>query len=246
MAVINIDINCDVGEGLQNESALMPYISSCNIACGGHAGDLETMKRVILLAQGNQVKIGAHPGYPDRENFGRKVLDITNQELKDSIKDQLAVFAAAVKQQNAQMHHMKPHGALYNLIADEEDMAHVFLDAVEGYRETPIYLPYLSKIHKAALKRGFRFYLEAFADRNYDANLKLVSRSLDHALIQEPKKVLLHVLTIIQKEEVSTIGNIIRSIKADTICVHGDTPSALKILMYLSKELPKHQVLVSK
>ena len=246
MDVKYIDINCDVGEGVGNEAQLLPLISSCNISCGAHSGNKETMNSVIQLAKSHQVKIGAHPSYPDRENFGRVVMDIPNQQLVDSIKGQIADFLEALKQQNVELHHIKPHGALYNLIADNEDMAHVFLDAIKVYKEIPVYLPYLSKIHKVAIKRGFRFYLEAFADRNYDSDLNLVSRSLDNAVIQEPKKVLQHVLKMVNEEQVNTIDGIQRSIKAHTFCVHGDTPSALEILMYLHQELPNYKVEIRK
>lgn len=243
---IYIDINCDVGEGVGNEADLLPLISSCNIACGAHAGNKETMNSVIQLAKSHQVKIGAHPSYPDRENFGRVVMDIPNQQLVDSIKEQLAVFSEAIEQQKAELHHIKPHGALYNLIADNEDMAHVFLDAIKDYKEIPVYLPYLSKIHKVAIKRGFRFYLEAFADRNYDANLRLVSRSLENAVIHNPREVLRHILKMAREEQVNTIEGNTRTIKAHTFCIHGDTPSAFKILMYLHDELPNQQVHITK
>lgn len=241
-----IDINCDVGEGIGNEVELLPLISSCNIACGGHAGDESSIREVIRLAKLHNVKVGAHPSYPDKENFGRVIMDIPIRELKESIREQLHGFMRVLEEEQAELHHIKPHGALYNIIAEDEEMAFVFLDAIENYRHIPIYLPYLSKIHRAAIKRGFRFYLEAFADRNYNSELRLVSRSSESAVMHDPKIVFEHVLKMIKEEEVKTIEGIFRGIKAHTFCVHGDTPTALQILTYLSQELPKYQIVIRK
>ncbi len=241
-----IDLNSDVGEGVGNETELMPLISSCNIACGGHAGDENTMSETIGLALKYHVKIGAHPSYPDRLNFGRKVMDISSQDLISSIKKQLTSFLNLLKKEGGELHHIKPHGALYNVIAKDEDLANTFLDAVEDLKEVPIYVPYLSKMHKVAIKRGFRFYLEAFADRNYHADLRLVSRVDKNALINEPKMVLEHVLNMAKNGQVKTMDGEFIKIMAHTFCVHGDTPSALKILMYLHQELPNYNIQIKR
>lgn len=246
MKKIIVDINCDVGEGVGNEIDLLPLISSCNIACGGHAGDKKSMADVIRLAMNNQVKIGAHPSYPDKENFGRVVMNISSRELILSLNEQLSIFVKILEQQKGVLNHIKPHGALYNKIAEDENLANIFLDAIENYKNIPIYLPYQSQIHQLAIKRGFKFHLEAFADRNYTSSLKLVSRSLENAVIHEPKLVLQHLVKMIREEAVDTIEGLSRKIKAHTFCVHGDTPTALQILMYLSQELPKNQIEISK
>ena len=239
----HIDINCDVGEGVGNEAELFPHISSCNIACGGHAGDMDSMANVIRLAKHNHVKIGAHPSYPDRPNFGREVMDIPASKLMQSIKAQLNNFCGILERENGQLHHIKAHGALYNQTAKDLGLANMYLEAVEDYKSVaPLYVPFGSVIAKVALNKGFQLWYEAFADRNYNDDLSLVSRKQGNALIQEPKKVLEHILPIIKEEQVVGImGNKIR-IKAKTFCVHGDTASALEILVYLTQELPKHRV----
>ena len=241
-----IDINSDVGEGVGNETELMPLISSCNIACGGHAGDEVTMAETIRLAIKYHVKIGAHPSYPDKPNFGRKMMDIPASDLIFSLKKQLTNFLHVLRKEGGELHHIKPHGALYNAIAKDEGLADTFLDAIEDLKSIPIYLPHLSKIHRAAIKRGFRFYLEAFADRNYYANLMLVSRVDENALIKEPKMVLEHVLNMAKRKQVKTIDGEFIEIMAHTFCVHGDTSSALEILTYLHQELPNNNIQIKR
>jgi len=246
MAKVYIDINCDVGEGLNNEANLMPYISSCNIACGGHAGDAVTMRSVVRMAKQQNVKIGAHPSYPDKKNFGRKSLEIDPNILIASVRQQMAGFISILEEENAKLNHIKPHGALYNDIARDEVRASLFLEAISAYQAIPIYVPFRSTIEDMATTNGFRVHLEAFADRNYNANLSLVSRDHENALIDNPKDVLKHLLGMVKKGIVHTVDGSIKSIKAQTFCIHGDTPSALEILMYLSEELPNHQVEIKK
>lgn len=239
----SIDINCDVGEGVGNEYDLLPLISSCNIACGGHAGDAASMEYVIGLAKKHHVKIGAHPSYPDKTNFGRQVLSISDDDLKISIIDQLRTFNRVLEKENAQLHHIKAHGALYNETAKNKSLALLYLEAIKPYLgNTFLYVPYGSVIAELAIENGFRIIYEAFADRNYNTDLSLVSRQFDNALIEEPQKVLEHILFIIQKGKVRTVSKEEIEIKADTLCIHGDTPSALQILMYLSRELPNSGV----
>ncbi|WP_136465705.1 5-oxoprolinase subunit PxpA [Flagellimonas onchidii] len=238
-----IDINCDVGEGVGNEEQLMPLINSCNIASGGHAGDVHTMLEVVRLAKQHKVKIGAHPSYPDRLNFGRKPMSISMPELQKSLKDQLQAFQSIVHSENTKIHHIKAHGALYNQIARDEALAEVYLEALQDYQNrTFLYVPYRSAIAKIALRKGFSVRYEAFGDRNYNPDLSLVSRQLENALIHAPERVLQHLLPIIKENRVFTVSEKYTEIKADTVCIHGDTSSALQILMYLSQELPKHGV----
>ncbi|NAY90827.1 5-oxoprolinase subunit PxpA [Muricauda sp. JGD-17] len=242
-----IDINCDVGEGIGNETLLFPHISSCNIACGGHAGDIESMTEVVRLAKRYEVKIGAHPSYPDKQNFGREVIKLSDSALKDSIRQQMADFERVLRREKCSLHHIKAHGALYNQTAKEVHLAKVYLEALKTYKEkTLLYVPYGSIIAKIAKDLGFSFWYEAFADRNYTEGLQLVSRKKENALIQEPDKVLKHILPMIKQNQVVTVTGNIKEIKAQTYCVHGDTVSALEILMYLSKELPNHQVQLQK
>ena len=240
-----IDINCDVGEGIGNEALLLPLISSCNIACGGHAGDLHTIKEVVVLAKKHKVKIGAHPSYPDKENFGRLSMLISEDELISTIQEQVENFLAILKKENIAMHHIKPHGALYNDIAKDLILARIFLKAIAPYKKFFLYVPYASVIEKEALKQGFLIKREAFADRNYNADLSLVSRKLPHAVLGDPKSVLKHLLLIVKENKVSTSNGDMIHIVADTYCVHGDTAGALQILMYLSKQLGIQNIEIS-
>ena len=245
--MINIDINCDIGEGIGNEAQLLPLITSCNIACGGHAGDIATMMKVAFLAKEHKVLIGAHPSYPDRENFGRTSIKMAKEELKKSILAQIDDLNTVLKSLGLALNHIKPHGALYNDVARDRELALVFLDSVEKYKnEVFLYVPYDSKIAEEALRLGFQIKYEAFADRNYNEDLSLVSRKEPMAMIQDPKAVKDHLLYMVTKGAVLTLSGKAVKIKADTYCIHGDSPSTFQILMYLSKHLPKNQILIKK
>jgi len=242
-----IDINCDVGEGVGNEAEIFPYISSCNIACGGHAGNKKTMLTVASLAKQHNIKVGSHPSYPDKANFGREVMDISHRDLIQSINRQLSDFDEVLKQTGIPLHHIKAHGALYNQTAKDENLATVYLNAIEDYKgKAMLYVPFDSIIARIAEERGFKTWFEAFADRNYSADLSLVSRKEKNALIEEPEAVLQHILPIIKKGKVLTVDGKASNIQADTLCIHGDTVSALKILTYLSRTLPQNQVQLAK
>nr|WP_298925970.1 5-oxoprolinase subunit PxpA [uncultured Allomuricauda sp.] len=237
-----ININCDIGEGVGNEAELLPLINSCNIACGGHAGDLGSMTEVVKLAKAHNVEVGAHPSYPDKANFGREVMTIPESELRQSILSQLRIFNEVLKKEKIQLHHIKAHGALYNETARNAKLAEFYLDTIKEYRSKAyLYVPYGSVIASIAAEKGFKLLYEAFGDRNYNKDLSLVSRKLDNALIQEPEKVLQHILPIIKEGKVKVVTGEKIKIKAETICIHGDTSSALEILMYLSQELPTHR-----
>lgn len=242
-----IDINCDVGEGIGNEADLFPFISSCNLSCGAHAGDIETIQKVIDLAKVHGIQVGAHPSYPDRENFGRVTMSIGAEELKESIVSQIQQLEALVNTAGLELHHIKAHGALYNDISKDKQLALSFLDCIISYKDTcKLYAPYGSVVAKEATKLGFEIVYEAFGDRNYNTDLSLVSRKEPEALILEPEKVLHHVISMIKNGNVTSVNGIIIPIKASTICIHGDTPSALQILMYLSNELPKQHIHLKK
>ncbi|WP_242015659.1 5-oxoprolinase subunit PxpA [Robertkochia marina] len=232
-----VNINCDLGEGMHNEEVIMPLIQSCNIACGGHAGDEETMKRVVALAKAHHVAIGAHPSYPDRENFGRVSVHMPAEELKKALKKQLEDFEQALEQNKARLHHIKAHGALYNDLAKDPDLVATYLDVVEKYKDIAmLYVPYDSVIQKKAISRGFSVAIEAFGDRNYTETLKLVSRKLPNALITEKEKVLDHIRAISKGKVVTETGKEL-PIQADTICIHSDTENAVAILHYLNEHM---------
>jgi len=242
-----IDINCDVGEGIGNESDLFPHISSCNVACGGHAGDINTMSEVVQLANKFKIKVGAHPSYPDRDNFGRKSMKIEKNRLKASIRKQIEELEAILNSSNMELHHIKAHGALYNDIAVDLDLSAIYLESILAYKDhVLLYLPYGSVIEEEARKQGYKISLEAFGDRNYNEDLSLVSRDSSNAMIEEPKKVLDHIISMIVNNEVYTLNGVKMSFSADTYCIHGDTATALQILMYLSDELPKQHIFLKK
>ncbi len=242
-----IDINCDVGEGMGNEAELFPYISSCNIACGGHAGDEGEIRRVLSLAKAHGLKLGAHPSYPDKDNFGRTSMTMSESELIDTIREQLSLICRVAEEENCTLYHVKPHGALYNDIAADKDLAGIFLKALEPFDpELVIYTPYGSALTEKAIAAGRRIVFEAFADRAYNSDMSLVSRQQPGALIESPEKALDHIVNMVLRRKVRSIEGELLSIEANTFCIHGDTPSALQILMYISKELPKHGIYLDK
>ena len=243
---MKIDINSDVGEGVGNEEVLVPLISSCNIACGGHAGDENSIRQVIRIAKSNAVLIGAHPSYPDKENFGRKTMILSKESLIEVLQKQLQLFFSIAKEENATVHHIKAHGALYNDSAVHIDLAQAYLEAIAPFSDSIIvYVPYNSIIAREALKKGIKVAYETFLDRNYNSNGSLVSRRQDNALIEKPEKVLEHLLFILKEHKIKTLNGTLINSFSDTFCIHGDTVSALKILMYLHNELPKYNIQIN-
>ncbi len=242
-----INLNCDVGEGIGNEEALMPYISSCSIACGGHVGDIETMKTMVRLAKRFKIKIGAHPSYPDKVNFGRKTMPMPPQQFIKSIKGQIQSLEDVLNQEKAELHHIKAHGALYNDIAKDTQLAQDFLRAIEGYKgKSALFVPYASVIEQEAICAGFQIKREAFGDRNYNRDLSLVPRQFANAVLEKPEDVLNHIVFMAHNGQVRTVEGVKVKILADTYCIHGDTASALEILTYLSIQLPKKQINIQK
>lgn len=240
-----IDINADVGEGMGNESQLMLYISSCNIACGGHAGDKETMQAVVKLAKLHRVKIGAHPSFPDKENFGRKAMDMPCVTLFTEIKNQIKGLVTILKEESALLHHIKPHGALYNMAAVDERIATVIVEVVKSLRmPVKLYVPYGSVIEKVARQNEVSITYEGFADRNYNDDLTLVSRNHENAVIEDIDVMSRHVLKMIDSEKVKTITNKEVTIKAETFCIHGDNPNAIILVKQLRLRLEEKGIQV--
>jgi UPF0271 protein len=242
---MKIDINCDVGEGVDNEHLLMPYISSCNIACGGHFGDKNTIDKTIELAVQNNVLIGAHPSFPNKENFGRKLMEMADDDFKESIQNQLNLFLNRLAVFKVKMHHIKPHGALYNAIAVDKDVAVLFIDIIKKYAiDAYLYVPYSSVIEKVALENNIKIKYEAFADRNYNDDLTLVSRAFENAMILDKENVFQHVMRIIKEDKVKTISGKEVQIKATTFCLHGDTKNAIEIAEYVSNNIKNEGIIV--
>ena len=231
-----LNINCDLGEGLNNEHLIMPLINSCNIASGGHAGNTKSMIECVEISIRCNVEIGAHPSYPDRLNFGRKKMEISKPELSYSIITQIESLETIASSYGKKLNHIKAHGALYNEMISDIDLADFYLDTIKEYKSKySIYIPYKSEIEKLASKRGFDIIYEVFGDRNYNDNLSLVSREKENALINDPKEVINHLTSIIESNAVKTISGDTREIKFDTICIHSDTNNSIQILKEINK-----------
>lgn len=240
---MKIDINCDVGEGIGNEAGLFPFISSCNIACGGHAGDPTTMLEVAELAARHGLKTGAHPSYPDRENFGRSSMKMPASEFISTIRSQITALLKILRQIHWPLSHIKPHGALYNDLTQNAHLASEFIEAVQPFcGDITLYVPFGSVIAHMARDAGIPIYREAFLDRRYAPDYSLVSRDRNDALIEEPEEVLQQLLLMVKNSRLITISGSRLPINADTYCIHGDTANALQILMYLSTELPRNGI----
>lgn len=238
-----IDINADVGEGLGNEHLLMPYLSSCNIACGGHAGNKDIMKSVVRLAKKHNVKVGAHPSFPDKLNFGRVDMKLSPDELFYSLKSQVEGLITVLKTENVEMHHVKPHGALYNLAAKDAVIAKVILKVVKSLSSSvKLYAPYKSVISTMAKQENIDVVFEGFADRNYNDDLSLVSRQNSDALITERQAVFKHVCKMVLEQKINTINGVEVELLVNTICVHGDTEDAQVILEYLHHNLEVNNI----
>ena len=237
-----IDINCDLGEGTGNDHLLMPLISSCNVACGGHYGDEKSMRTAIQLAKKHKVKIGAHPGFPDRDNFGRKVLTMTKSDLTQSIFDQLLQFYAICELEDVEVHHVKPHGALYNYAAIDAPTADAIVSALEATKLRPkLYAPAHSILAKKA-KNLFSLQYEAFIDRTYNSDLTLVARTEANALIEDKKLAWKQLLQMVSEKAITTIKNETVHIEASTFCIHGDHLNSVTILEYIHERLPEHAI----
>lgn len=243
MKPLSIDINCDVGEGIGNEATLMPYISSCNIACGGHAGDKDTMRNVVKIAKKHNVKIGAHPSYPDKKNFGRHKMDISCAALFTSLEDQISALMSVAREEHVQLHHVKPHGALYNLAAIDKETAEVVVEVMKRFHlSLKLYVPYKSVIADIAMEANIPIICEAFADRNYNTDLTLVSRQKDNAIITDSEELFVHVKHMIFDKKIRSVSGVEVEIKADTFCVHGDNPKAVELIRNLTRKLIENNV----
>lgn len=243
MQRFDIDINADLGEGLGNEHLLIPLLSSCNIACGGHAGDVATITSVIKMCLTHNVKIGAHPSFPDKDNFGRVVIDINNKDLEASLIEQITLFQKIAKQQGANVHHVKAHGALYNLLVYDIETSKILVEVVKSINsDLAIYAPYKSVLSEVAIQNGMKVIFEAFVDRNYQADLSLLSRQKANALLINPKEVLQHLLRLVLFNKVKTVEGQEVDIKASTYCIHGDTKNACEMLEFLHVNLPSYGI----
>jgi UPF0271 protein len=218
-----IDLNCDMGEGCGNDAELMKYISSANIACGFHAGDAETMRRTVELAMDHGVAIGAHPGYRDRENFGRTAASLSRTEVLDIIREQIATLKTVCEDFGATLHHVKPHGALYNQAAKDRELAAAIAEAVHNAGpDLILYGLSGSYLISEADARGLITASEVFADRTYQPDGTLTPRTESNALISEAEDAVAQALQMIGSQTVTATTGKTFSIRADTLCIHGD------------------------
>lgn len=239
----SIDLNCDMGEipeaiadGMQE--LLMRSITSANIACGGHAGDAATMRTTIEQALRAGVAVGAHPGYPDRENFGRLELKMTAGEVADSVFEQVRALAEIAESCGAPVVHVKPHGALYNQAVKNRELARAIADGVARWQKNVVLVglagsPMLDVFREA----GFVVAAEAFADRRYEPDGTLRSRKFEDALIRDPSEAARQALGMVERGAVIANDGSQVPIVAQTICIHGDTPGATGIAEEVARTL---------
>jgi UPF0271 protein len=237
-----VDLNCDMGESfgawtLGNDVALLPFITSANIACGYHAGDPAVMKATVRAALRHNVALGAHPGLPDLAGFGRRNMDISPEEAFDMTVYQLGALQGVAKAEGGTLHHLKPHGALYNMAATNAALAQAIAEAV--YKVQPELVLYGlagSELTKAGEKLGLRTAHEVFADRTYQANGTLTPRRQPDALIGSAEAAITQVLRMVQGGVRTQQGTDV-AIRADTVCLHGDGAHALEFAQRLHTEL---------
>jgi UPF0271 protein len=248
---MNIDINCDLGESFGNfkigmDEAIMPYISSVNIACGFHAGDPMVMEKTIQLALKHNVGIGAHPGYPDLQGFGRRNLKMSYQELYTSILYQVSALKGMTEALGGKLNHVKPHGALYNQAAKFEEVANAIIDAVKAVDDKLIIFGLANSLFiNSAKNKGLKTANEVFADRAYMDDGSLVSRNKEGAIIHDMEIAKNRSLEMVNGSVKSINGNQI-SMKADTICIHGDNPSAVELAKRIHHYLSAKGVEINK
>jgi UPF0271 protein len=243
-----IDLNCDMGELPEaiadgTQESLMPNLTSVNIACGGHAGDEDTMRATVAQAIRYGLGIGAHPGYPDRANFGRLELDMPLDELAESICRQVGALASVVDKAGATMTHVKPHGALYNQAVKNGDLARAIADGVARFDRRLVLMglagsPMLDVFRTA----GFTVAAEGFADRRYEPDGGLRSRRFDDALIRDPERAAAQALGIVERGSVMASNGEEVALRVETLCIHGDTPGAHAIAAAVARTFREHGV----
>jgi UPF0271 protein len=233
-----VDLNSDLGEGCANDQEIMKYITSANIACGFHAGDIKTIERTIKLALENNVAIGAHPGYPDKEGFGRKSMKFGDKEFTALIFDQVKLIKSKVEDLGGKLQHVKLHGAMYNDIAGNYQKAKIAAETIARIDPNLIFVGLAgSEMIRAAKEAGLKTAQEVFADRAYNDDGTLVSRSVPNSVIHDTEVCLERIEKMVTRNEVQSINNKIIKIKANTICVHGDNIKAVEFVKVLSKFL---------
>jgi len=245
---MEININCDLGEKSKHHSnkydpELLGIVNSANIACGYHAGDEDTMRETIKISKKNGVSIGAHPSFNDPENFGRKRINLSSAEIEKLIQDQYNILQAIAQQNEVSVSHIKPHGALNNMACEDIELATVIAKTIYKINKDLIYLvPTGSKMEIAAKKLNMKIACEIFADRNYEDDGTLVSRSKDHALITDPERAKEHVFNMVKNQTLNCHSGKQIPCEIDSICIHGDNASSLSTAKQVRENLIKNNL----
>ena len=230
---MEININCDLGEksklhSNENDPALLEIVNSANVACGYHAGDEETMREVIKISKNRGVSIGAHPSFNDPDNFGRERMNLSENEIRKLIIDQYEILQKIAQENNENVTHMKPHGALNNMACEDLELATILAKVIYEIDKDLIYLvPTGSKMEIAAKKLNMKIACEIFADRNYEDDGNLVSRKKPHALIIDPEQAKKHVLNMVKNQAINCHSGKQIPCEIDSVCIHGDNASSL-------------------
>lgn len=243
MAREKVDLNCDIGESfgawrIDISREVMERISSANIACGFHAGDPMVMEEAVNLCKQYQVAVGAHPGFPDLMGFGRREMKISAKEARNYILYQVGALSAFCTSAGLELQHVKPHGALYNMAAYDEELAKGIIDGLLNVRPRPILLALSgSNLARMAEQAGLSVAHEVFADRAYNRDGTLVPRGRAGAVLVDPEAIAKRAIRMVKKGEVETIEGDVIKLRADSICVHGDNPRATEIVIRLAEAL---------
>ena len=240
---LHVDLNADLGEGAGHDEELFELITSANVATGFHAGDADTMRAAISNARKHGVAVGAHPSLFDRDNFGRKELSVTPDEVFDAVKYQVGVFQAIAEAAQVRPNHVKPHGALYNMAVRDEGLASAIARATKDVDPALIlFAPHNSALARAGEGQSLKIAHEVFADRNYLADGTLVPRTRPDAFVHDPDEAASRVLRMLRDGKVLSIDGTDVDLRVETICVHGDNPAAVEFARALRAALEKEAV----
>lgn len=248
--LLSVDLNCDMGESfgawrMGDDAALMDYVSSVNIACGFHAGDATIIRRTIEMAIKKNVRVGAHPSFPDLQGFGRRAMQMPPAEIFDIVLYQVAAVKGMCEALGGRLRHVKPHGALYNQAAIDKIAAAAIAEAVKAVDGDLIFYGLANSfLISEAARVGLRTASEVFADRTYQADGNLTARSQPNALIDSSEKACQQILEMINAQTVTTTSGAQISIKADTICIHGDGARALEFAREIKRRLKENGVAI--
>ncbi|PAQ13064.1 lactam utilization protein LamB [Bacillaceae bacterium SAOS 7] len=247
---MRVDINCDLGESfgayrMGADEEIMPFITSANIACGFHAGDPVVMRRTVKLALKHSVAIGAHPGFPDLIGFGRRPMELSAEEVYTSVLYQLGALSAFVQTEGGKLHHVKPHGALYNMAAKDKQLAEAIVQAIMDFDSSLIlYGLSGSELIKAGKTARLKVAEEVFVDRTYQVDGSLTSRRDPKAFISTDQEAVQQAIRLVQEGVVEAVTGETVAMSADTICIHGDGPHALTFASYIRKELESRGIVI--